>query len=205
MIIDKFGSITMMPGLMIRRFNPETSLQAPSGLGDNIKDLVKPNAGMTVGRMLERLVHLLVGIADLALGVAGLAFNARSPQKLYETLKDPKAPMTFSNYSTLFLLYWLLGLMLLLCMIPLRSKRWSIQMFGWPGAIAFVVAALASLVLFGLGCWKIDYARRNGLPWTPMLSYRIGGASAISLAPLGVEVFHTFGVVGLVFMLIHMF
>ncbi len=41
------------------------------------------------------------------------------------------------------------------------------------------------------------------MPWRPMVSYWIGGASAISFAPFGIEVFHTFGVVWLVFMLIH--
>lgn len=113
--------------------------------------------------------------------------------------------MSFANYSTLFLLYWLLGVVTLIMMIPLRMKRRSIQLFGIPGAVAQGIAALASLVLFGLGCWKIDYARRHGLPWTPMLSYWIGGASAISFPLFGIEVFHTFGVVGLVFMLRHMF
>jgi hypothetical protein len=113
--------------------------------------------------------------------------------------------MTFQNYSTLFLIYWLLGAALLLCMIPQLSARRSIQMFAWPGAIAVAVAELASLALFFLGCWKIDYAMRDHTPWRPMLSYWIGGASAISFPMCGVEVFHTLGVVGLLFMLIYTF
>ncbi len=117
--------------------------------------------------MLEHTVHLLVGLTDVSLGVAGLAPVPGSPQGLYATLKDPIAPMTFENYSTLFLLYWLLGALLLVCMIRLRSERKSIQIFGWPRATAFAVASLASLVLFCLGCRKMDYARRNQTLWTP--------------------------------------
>lgn len=204
-VIDKFGAVTLMPSLLIRRFNPAVSLEGPAGLVRNLKDIISPDETMHFGRVLERVVHLIVGLADFSLGAAGLALNTRSPHHLYDTLKSPTKAMSFANYSTLFLLYWLLGVVTLIMMIPLRMKRRSIQLFGIPGAVAQGIAALASLVLFGLGCWKIDYARRHGLPWTPMLSYWIGGASAISFPLFGIEVFHTFGVVGLVFMLRHMF
>jgi len=187
------------------RLAAQRAAEKGPGAMDNVKDLVRPGTERIVWRGLQHAVHLLVGLTDVSLGVAGLALNPGSPQRLYDTLKDPKAPMTFENYSTLFLMYWLLGALLLLCMIPQRSARRSIQMFGWPGTIAFAVASLASVALFCLGCWKIDYARRHHTPWRPMLSYWIGGASAISFPMCGVEVFHTFGVVGLVFMLIHTF
>ncbi len=202
-VIDKFGMVELIPTLLIRRFNPMTSLEAPAGLANNIKDLLRRENKPT--RLVEFAVHLIVGTVDIALGVAGLALNPGSVENLYETLKDPETAMSFENYLTLFLLYWLLGAVLLVFMYPLRSNRRSIQMFGWPRFVAFFVASFASLALFGVGCWKIDHARRNGLPWTPMLTYWIGGASAISLPLCGVEVFHTFGVVGLVFMLIHTF
>jgi len=204
-VIDKFFSFMMAPTLLIRRFNPATGLSAPAGLVSNVKGLLKPDIKRTVGRMLEHGVHLFVGLVDISLGVAGLALKPESPQNLYDTLKDPSAPMTFENYLTLFLLYWLLGAVLLLCMIPLHSSRRSTQVFGWPGVILFLVAALASLVLFGLGCWKIDYARRHRAAWTPMLSYWIGGASGISFPLFGIEVFHVFGVVGLILMVKHTF
>lgn len=203
-VIDKFGSIMLVPSLIIRRFNPTTSLQAPTGLIDNVRAFFRPGK-YSIGRLFENAIHLIVGLADVSLGVASLILNPGSPKALYDTLKDPRAPITFENYSTLFLLYWLLGALLTLCMIPMRSDRRSIQMFGWPGGIAFVVASLASVVLFAVGCWKIDVARREHGPWTPMLSYWIGGASAISFPLCGLEVFHTFGVVGLVFMVMHTF
>ena len=203
-VIDQFGSLALVPSLLIRRFNPTMSLEAPSRLVNTVKDLVKPSTEKTVVRVLEHAVDLIVSLTDVSLGVAGLALSPGSPQGLYDTLKDPKAPMTLQNYTTLFLLYWLLGAVLLLCMIPQRSARTSIQIFGWPGVIAFAVAGLASLVLFCLGCWKIDFARRHHTPWTPMLSYWISGASAVSFT-CGVDVFDVFGTVGLVLMLIHTF
>jgi hypothetical protein len=202
---DKFGSLVQVPTLLIRRFNPITSLEAPAGLVNNIKNIVWLSKGRTVGQLVEHTVHLFFGLLDVSLGVAGLVLTPGSPQNLYETLKDPEAPMSFENYLTLFLLYWLLGVLLLICMIPLRSERRSIQIFGWPGAMAKAIAALASLVLFCLGCWKIDYARHHDAPWTPMLSYWIGGASVITIPFFDMEVFHIFGLVGLVFMLKHVF
>ena len=212
-VSDMFASVQLLPSLVIRRFNPLTSLQAPTTLVDNIKALLLllrrtekgKEKGNSLGRTMEYVVHLIVGLLDVALGVAGLALYSASPERLYETLKDPVAPMTFENYLTLFLLYWLLGGVLLVFMIPLRSQRRSIQMFGWPAKVAFVVASLASFALFCVGCWKMDVARRTGADWTPMLSYWIGGASAIGFPVCGIELFHTFGVVGLVFMLIHTF
>ncbi|KAK4443869.1 hypothetical protein QBC34DRAFT_498703 [Podospora aff. communis PSN243] len=206
--IDQFLGIALVPTLLIRRFSPTTGVLAPAGLVENVKQLVLgfgAQKGAGWGRMLEHGVHLFVGLADLSLGLAGLALNPEAPQRLYDTIKDPAAPMTFESYLTLFLLSWLLGAALLICMIPLRSQRRSIQMFGWPGKLGMGVAMLANAALFGLGCWKIDVARREGTQWTPMLSYWIGGASAINFAPLGFELFHTFGVAGLVIMMIHTF
>ena len=200
-VMDQFGSPSLVPSLLIRRFNPNMSLEAPARLVNNVKELVRSGTERNVVRVLEHVVDLLVSLTDVSLGVAGLALSPGSPQSLYSTLKDPKAPITFQNYTTLFLMYWLLGAVLLLCMIPQRSSRASIQIFGWPGLIAFAVAGLASLVLFGLGCWKIDFARRHHTPWTPMLSYWIGGASAISFPVCGVDAFAVFGTIGLVFML----
>jgi hypothetical protein len=74
---------------------------------------------------------------------------------------------------------------------------------GLPGAIAFSVATLTSLVLFGLGCWKLDYARRHGTPFMPMYSYWICAASAVKFALCEIEVFHTLGALALVLMLMH--
>ncbi|KAK4238191.1 hypothetical protein C8A03DRAFT_33796 [Achaetomium macrosporum] len=109
------------------RFNPNTGLEAPAGLVDNVKDLARFGKGKPAGRALEHAVHLLVGLTDVSLGVARLALNSGSPQKLYDTLKDPTAPMTFESYLTLFLLYWLLGALLLICILPLHSKREGID------------------------------------------------------------------------------
>lgn len=200
-VIDKVGSLMLVPSLLIRRFNPSASLRAPALLVNNVKSPGRATPQRSVGRVLEHTLHVLVSLTDVSLGVAGLVLNPGSPQKLYDTLKDPVASMTFENYSTLFLMYWILGALLLLCMIPQRSARLSVQIFGWPAKIAFAIAGLASVVLFALGCWKIDYARRHQTPWTPMLSYWIGGAGAISFPIGGIDVFSTFGVVGLVFML----
>lgn len=204
-VTDQFGNLILVLTLLIRRFNPRMSLEAPARLVNTMKDLVAPSTDKTVVQVLEHAVDLLVGLADVSLGVAVLALNPSSPQELYDTLKDPKASMTFQNYTTLFLLYWLLGAVLLLCMIPQRSARMSIQIFGWPRKIAFAVSGFASLVLFCLGCWKIDFARRHHTPWTPMLSYWISGASAGTFLVCGVDVFDIFGTVALVFMLIHTF
>lgn len=204
MTADMFCSMMLVPTLMVRRFNPLTSLKAPAELADNVRVFFKPR-NHTVRRLLENGVSVIVGLMDVSLGVAGLALNSRSPGELYNALKDPKAPLTFENYSTLFLLYWLLGAVLFLCILPMRSKRRSLQIFGLPGAIAYGVAALGGVVLFALGCWKIDVARKAYEDWRPMLSYWIGGASSISFPFCGVEVFHTFGLVGLVFMLKHTF
>lgn len=157
--LDMYGSVMMVPTLMIRRFNPSISLVAPAGLVDSVRVFFKPGSS-TVRRLLEHGVDVIIGLTDVSLGVAGLALNPRSPEALYTALKDPKAPLTFENYSTLFLLYWLLGAVLLICMIPMRSKRRSVQIFGWPSVIAYAVASSASLVLFALGCWKIDVARK---------------------------------------------
>ncbi|KXX82089.1 hypothetical protein MMYC01_201541 [Madurella mycetomatis] len=202
-LVDKFGCVTTVPTLLIRRFNPMTALKAPAGLVGNGKDLVRGKN--SPGRVMGNVMHLIVGLTDVSLGVAGLALNPGSPQRLYETLKDPEAAITLENYSTLFLLYWLLGAVLLLFMIPLHSERKSIQIFGWPWVIAFLVAGMANFVLFCLGCWKIDVARRTGADWTPMLSYWLSGASAIQFPLFGIEVFHTFGAAGLIVMLIQEF
>ncbi len=205
-VVDKFFGVEMAPTMLIRRFNPASSLEAPAGLVDNTKRLVTPDSEKgAVVRKLENAIHLFVGIVDISLGVAGLVLKPRSAQELYATLKDPEAPMTFENYLTLFLLYWLVGVALLLCVLPIRSQRRSIQIFGWPAMVGSVLSTLASVALFCLGCWKIDHARRQGIPWTPMLSYWVGGATAISFPVFGVEVLHVFGVVGLGFMLAHTF
>lgn len=204
-VIDKHLSVMLVATLLIRRFNPSTGLLGAAGLLNNIKDLRKPKKNSTTAHVLEHSAHLLIGLIDISLGIAGLALNPSSPKMLYETLKDKEAPITFENYLTLFLLYWILGVVLLLSMIPLSSKSRSVQILGWPGFVAAAVASLANVVLFGLGCWKIDYARRHHLPWTPMLSYWIGGAGAIQFPIFGVEVFHTFGCIGLGLMLVHTF
>ena len=204
-VIDQFGNLELVLTLLIRRFNPAMSMAAPARLVNTVKDLVKPSKDKTVVQVYENVMDLLVSLTDVFLGMAVLALNPSSPQELYETFKDPKAPMTFQNYTTLFMLYWLLGAVLLLCIIPQRSARMSIQIFGWPWAVAFAVTALANIALFSLGCWKIDFARRHHTPWTPMLSYWISGVSTVHYLLCGVDVFDAFGTVGLVFMLIHTF
>ncbi|KAH8796002.1 hypothetical protein DL96DRAFT_1644796 [Flagelloscypha sp. PMI_526] len=202
-VIDKFFSIMLVPMLLIRRFNPMTSLQAPKVLANNIKELVWPSMGRSLGRTLEHLIHLLVSLTDVALGIAGLVMVPGSTERLYNTLKDVEAPLTFEHYLTLFLLSWMLGALRLVFKIPLRSSRRSIRMFGMPATIVFAVASLANPALFVLGCWKIDHARRTQQPWKPMLSYWIGCASTISFTFCGVEVFEIFGVIGLILMLKH--
>ncbi|KAK0644251.1 hypothetical protein B0T16DRAFT_417391 [Cercophora newfieldiana] len=209
-VVDQFFGIGLVPTLLIRRFSPTMGVSAPAGLVKNIKELVVSagvgkGAGRGKGWIVEHAVHLVVGLADLGLGLAGLALNPEALQKLYDIIKDPAASMTFEGYLTLFLLSWLVGAALLICMIPLRSQRRSIQIFGWPGKIGKAVVMLVNAAMFGIGCWKIDVARREGTQWTPMLSYWIGGASAISFAPLGFELFHAFGVVGLILMMKHTF
>lgn len=244
-VIDQFGNLALVLSLLLRRFNPRTSMEAAARLVNTVKDLVTPSTKQTsvqeleqhavgfgilckersrvrifeqhavehvtpstdktVVRMLEHTVDLLFSLTDLSLGVAVLALNPGSPRELYNTLMDPKAPMTFQNYTTLFLLYWLLGAVLLLCILPQRSARASIRIFGWPEEIAFEVAGFASLVLFCLGCWKIDFARRHHTPWTPMLSYWISGASVVNSLEWRIDVLEVFGTVELVFMLIHTF
>ena len=204
-VIDQFGNLRLVLTLLIRRFNPNMSMEAPARLINTVKDLVSPRTNSAVVHVFEHAVDLLISLTDVSLGVAVLALNPSSPQELYDTLKDPKASMTFQNFTTLFLLYWLLGAVLLLCMIPQRSARASIQIFGWPGKIAFAVAGFASLALFCLGCWKIDFARRHHTPWTPMLSYWISGASAVASPVRAIDLFDILGTVGLVFMLIHTF
>lgn len=199
-VLDRFGSFWMAPGLLIRRFNVATALLAPRGLVRNAMDIVRPPSGekkITRGRAAEHVVHLLFGLADVALGVAALAINPRSVETLYGNLKDPEVPMTFENYLTLFLMAWLLGALLLPVSMPPRGRsaaRSTWPLPAWPGALLSVlVMVVVSLVLFGLGCWKIDFARRHKLPWTPMLSYWIGGASAVSFPVCGFEVFHVLG------------
>ena len=204
-VVDRWVNLELVLTLLIRRFNPAMSMAAPGRLVNAVKDLVKPGNDKTVVRVYENVIDLLVGLTDVFLGMAVLALNPSSPQELYDTFKDPKAPMTLQNYTTLFMLYWLLGAVLLLCIIPQRSARMSIQIFGWPWAIAFAVTALANIALFSLGCWKIDFARRHHTPWTPMLSYWISGVSTYHFLLCGVDVFDAFGTVGLVFMLTHTF
>jgi hypothetical protein len=71
--------------------------------------------------------------------------------------------MTLDNYLTLFMLWWILGVLLLVAMLPLRSQEQHNQLLGCLGLVVYVIAAMTSLVLFGLGCWKIDFARRKTL------------------------------------------
>ena len=207
-VIDSFGSPSMVTRIAIRQFDPSTSLAGASGLVNNFMELNREDENGNVLH-LENVVHLLVGLVDISLGIAGLVLIPSAPQKLWDTLQDVTAPMTLENYLTLFFLWWILGVLLfialmplrsiplLVAMLPLHSQVRSIQRLVCLGLVATVlvlmanvIAAMASLVLFGLGCWKIDYARRNGLDWTPILSYWIGGASAIQNSVLWVRHFH---------------
>jgi len=70
------------------------------GLVNNVKDLVSRSTERTLGLALEHALHLLVGLTDVFLGVAGLALTPGSLQKVYDTLKDEKAPMTFRSPVT---------------------------------------------------------------------------------------------------------
>lgn len=201
-VIDLYGSISMVTTIAIRRFNPSMSLEGARGLVNNFIELL---GGAGDIHHYENIVHIFVTLVDISLGISGLVLIPASPQNLWDTLQDVSAPMTLDNYLTLFLLWWILGVLLLVAMLPLRSQERGIQLLGCLGLVVYVIATMASLVLFGLGCWKIDFARRNGLDWTPMLSYWIGGASSISFPFCGIEIFHTFGFVGLVFMLLDTF
>jgi hypothetical protein len=128
-VIDMYGSIVLVPTIVIRRFNPMTSLKGPTSLVDNVRAFFSPGKD-SLGRLMEHAVHLLVGLTDVSLGVAGLALNPGSPQKLYTTLKDPEAPMTFENYSTLFLIYWVLGALLYLCICQRRAPKGAYRCSG---------------------------------------------------------------------------
>ena len=204
-VIDRWCNPELVLTLLIRRFNHAMGMAAPARLANTVKDLVRPSKDKTVVQVYENVIDLLFSLTDVFLGIAVLALNPSSPQELYDTFKDPKAPMTFQNYTTLFMLYWLLGALFLSCTIPQRSARISLQIFGWPWAIAFAVTALANIALFAVGCWKIDFARRHHTPWMPMLSYWISGVSTYHYLLCGVDVFDAFGTVGLIFMLAHTF
>ena len=204
-VIDQRYNLALVLNLLIRRFNPKMSLQAPARLVNTVKDLVGPRTDTIVVRAPEHAVDLLISLTDVSLAIAVLALNPSSPRELWDTIKDPKASMTFQNYTTLFLLYWLLGLMLLLCMMLRHSTRASIQISGWPGIIASAVSSSMIIALFCLGCWKIDFARRHHTPWTPMLSYWISGASKATFPERGVDLLNVFGTVCLAFMLKHTF
>lgn len=205
-IADRNGNLSMVPTLLIHRFSPMLSLDGAAGLTKHFIELL---GGENDIKYYENVVHLVVGLVDVSLGIAGLVLVPSSPMKLWDTLQDVTTPMTLENYMTLSLLWWILGALLLVAMLLLRSETNSIQFAGCMGVVAYVIAAMADAVLFGLGCWKIDYARRNGYDWTPMLSYWIGGASAISLpfscCGCDFEIFHVFGLVGLVYLLLDTF
>lgn len=203
-VADLFGSTSMVTTIAIRRFNPATSLAGAIGLVNNVRELFREDEDGDV-HYLDNVVHLLVGLVDISLGITGLVLIPSAPQKLVDTLRDVTAPMTLENYLTLLTLWWILGVMLLVSILPLCSKARRIQWFGCPGLVATLIASMANFALFGLGCWKIDHARRNGLDWTPMLSYWIGGASAIQVPCCACEIFSTFGFVGMVFMLLDTF
>jgi len=200
-VIDLHGSIEMVPTIAIRRFNPSMSLDGAKELIKNFMELLDGEGDI---HPVENVVHIIVTLLDISLSISGLVLIPASPQNLWDTLKDVSAPMTLDNYLTLFMLWWILGVLLLVAMLPLYSQERRIQLLGCPGLVVYVIASMVSLVLFGLGCWKIDFARRNGLSWTPMLSYWIGGASSIS-CQCGFDVFQTFGFVGMVFMLLDTF
>lgn len=201
-VIDVYGSISFATTIAIRRFNPSTSLEGPSGLVRSFMELSAADCDI---HFFAKIAHLLVELVDISFGITGLVLFPTSPQTLLDTLQDVTAPMTLENYLTLLMLWWILGVLLLIAMLPLCNQDRRIHLLGLPGLVALVVASTANAVLFGLGCWKIDYARRNGLDWTPMLSYWIGGASTISCSCCGIAVFQTFGFVGMVLMLLDTF
>ena len=204
--IDMYGGLSMVTGIAIRRFDPLMSLKGPSELVNNFMELFRRGDGDDDDmHYFENFASLFFRLVDISLGISGLVLTPALPQELWDTLQDVTAPMTLENYLTLFLLWWILGVLLLVAMLPLSSQFRSIQLFGLPGLVAYNIAATASVVLFGLGCWKIDYARRNELAWTPMLSYWIGGASVVNIPCCGISMSHTFGFVGLVFMLMARF
>ena len=154
---------------------------------------------------VEALASIVWTRIHVSLGISGLVLIPTSPQTLLDTLQDVNAPMTLETYLTLLMLWWILGVLLLIAMLPLCNQDRRIHLLGWPGLVALVVASTANAVLLGLGCWKIDYGRRNGLDSTPMLSYWIGGASAISCSCRGIAIFQTFRFLGLVLMLLDTF
>jgi hypothetical protein len=200
--IDVYGSIYFVSTIAIRQFDPSTSLEGASELFKSFSELFQGDSDIYC---FAKVVDLFVVLVDISLGVSGLILIPSAPQMLLDTLQDVTAPMTLENYLTLLMLWWILGVILFVAMLPLRSPDRRVHLFGWPGLVASFIANMAGLVLFGLGCWKIDYARRNGLNWTPMLSYWIGGASSIRFNFCGIEIFHTFGLVGLVFLLLGTF
>ena len=151
--IDNWLDHGQIAPLVVRRFNPMASLKAPAGLVDNGRKLL--GYGEYDGESTRgRVVHVLVGVADIGLGIVGLALDTSQVTGLFETLKDPAAPMTFQSYLVLFLLCQLLGAVLLVCMATVGERRRSLQLFGWPGMVAFGVAVVIHLGMFGLGCGR---------------------------------------------------
>ncbi|EPS35527.1 hypothetical protein H072_11114 [Dactylellina haptotyla CBS 200.50] len=203
-VIDRFGCIKFVPYLLIRRFDPTTGLRSPINSFDVFCSLFRPSE-RSWGKLCKDLIHIVMALADISLGIAGLVLNPGAPGKLWDTIKDPYAPMSFENYSTLFLLYWILGVILGVFISPLRKQTLKRQYFGWPAVIIYGVASFANVVLLGLGQWKIGVARKEKMEWTPMLSYWIGAATGVSISVCGLELSHICGLIGLGFMLKHNF
>ena len=119
--IDMYGALSMVTGIAIRRFDPLMSLKGPSELVNNFMDLFRGDGDDDDMHYFENFVSLFFRLIDISLGVSGLVLTPASPQELWDTLQDVTAPMTFENYLTLFLLWWLLGVLLLVAMLPRRS------------------------------------------------------------------------------------
>ena len=119
--IDTYGGLSMVTGIAIRRFDPLMSLKGPSELVNNFMDLFRGDGDDDDMHYFENFVSLFFRLIDISLGVSGLVLTPASPQELWDTLQDVTAPMTFENYLTLFLLWWLLGVLLLVAMLPRRS------------------------------------------------------------------------------------
>jgi len=103
----------MVPTIAIRRFNPLMSLDGAK-LIKNFMELLEggPPANV-VHHPVENVVHIFVTLIDISPSITGLVLIPASLQNQWDTLQDVSAPMTLDNYLTLFMLWWILDVLLL--------------------------------------------------------------------------------------------
>ena len=70
-----------MPTLPLRHLSPLTSPEAPAGLVDNVKDILRPTTDENDTQELRHGLHYLTGLLCISLGVAGLVATSPDPRK----------------------------------------------------------------------------------------------------------------------------